>query len=134
MKMSKTQSAFSFTFTSCTQTVSLVIHLISNSVAIYAAAYLVNGINFNGNWLVLLFAGLVMGAINFFVKPVLKLIAFPFILITFGLFTFVINMALLWTVDLLIKELTIETLLALFWGTVIISVVNFTLSHLVPKA
>ena len=132
--MSKTQSAFSFTFTSCTQTVSLVIHLISNSVAIYAAAYLVNGINFNGNWLVLLFAGLVMGAINFFVKPVLKLIAFPFILITFGLFTLVINMALLWTVDLLVKELTIETLLALFWGTVIISVVNFTLSHLIPKS
>ena len=113
---------------------SFLIHLFSNSVAIYSAAYFVNGINFDGNWVVLLFAGVVLGVINFFVKPVLKLIAFPFILITFGLFTFVINMALLWTVDLLIKELTIETLLALFWGTVIISVVNFTLSHLIPKS
>ena len=113
---------------------SFLIHLISNSVAIYAAAYFVNGITFSGNWLVLLFAGLALGVINFFVKPFLKLLAFPFILITLGLFTLIINMALLWTVDLLIKELTIETLLALFWGTVIISVVNFTLSHLTGKS
>lgn len=118
----------------CLIDMSFLLHLVSNSIALYAAAYFVNGINFNGNWLVLLFAGLVMGVINFCVKPVLKLLAFPFILITFGLFAIVINMMLLWAVDFFFNELTIESILALFWGSVIISVVNSILSHLVRKS
>lgn len=109
---------------------SLVIHLLSNSLAIYIAAYLVPKITFTGDWKIILIAGLIMGIINFFIKPVLKLLAFPLIILSLGFFTIVINMFLLWIVDLLIQELVIQGILALFFGTIIISVTNVFTSAL----
>ncbi len=44
-----------------------------------------------GGWKLYLVAGVVLGLLNTFIKPLLKVLGFPFILITFGLFTLVIN-------------------------------------------
>ncbi len=110
---------------------SLIVHLLSNSLAIYVAARLVPEITFTGDLKILLMAGVAMGLINFFAKPILKLITFPLILLSLGLFTIVINMLLLWVVDLLITELVIQGILALFLGTIIISVVNAVASLLI---
>jgi len=104
----------------------LIVRILTNALAIFLAAKLVDGITLvNENDLsVLLFAGLILGMINFFVKPVLKLVSAPLILFTLGLFTIVINIISLFLLDCLVDELSISSWIAAFWGVVVISAVN----------
>jgi len=79
--------------------------------------------------LTLLIAGLILGLINVFIKPILKLISFPLLILSLGLFTLVINMALLWLLEYFVAELTITGLWSYFWGSLIISLVNLVFGY-----
>ncbi|MFH1611736.1 MAG: phage holin family protein [bacterium] len=103
-----------------------IVQILTNAVAIFLASCLVPGFVFSGNILMLLVTGLVLGLINFSIKPILKLISAPLILLSLGLFIFIINIALLWFLDYLIPELVITGMWAYFWGVIIISVVNLS--------
>ncbi len=71
-------------------------------------------------------AGFVLGVINFAVKPILDFITIPLKIITFGLFSIFLNMAIVWTVDVLILG-KIFTLWTLFLATIILSILNLIL-------
>ena len=49
------------------------------------------GLSYGSDWWALLVAGLVFTIVNFFVKPVLAILSIPFIIVTFGIFYFLIN-------------------------------------------
>ena len=104
----------------------LIIRILTNALAIFLAVKLVDGINLTdeNNLMVLLFAGLILGLINFFVKPILKLISAPLILFTLGLFTIVINIVSLFLLDYLVDEFSVSGWTAAFWGVIVISAVN----------
>jgi len=91
------------------------------------------GIPFTAGWQILILIGFVLGLINFFVKPILKTIALPLRILTLGLFGLVINMGLIWIVDLLFEELTISWFWPLFWVTLIIWGLNIILPGFIPK-
>jgi len=78
------------------------------------------GIEFTASWQILLLIGFALGLINFFIKPILKMITLPLRILTFGLFSLVINVGIIWTVDILFPELVISGIIPLFWTTVII--------------
>lgn len=111
----------------------LIIHVLSNSLGIWAAARLVPGIYFNGNWKWLILAGAVLGFINFFIKPIVKIISLPLIWVTLGLFTIVINILMFNLVAHIVPALVIETWTAAFWAVVVISVINFIISSLISE-
>ena len=104
----------------------LIIRILTNALAIFLAVKLVDGITLTdeNNLTVLLFAGLILGLINFFVKPILKLISAPLILFTLGLFTIIINIVSLFLLDYLVDELSVSGWIAAFWGVIVISAVN----------
>ena len=110
-----------------------IVQILSNGLAILLADYLTEGIVFTGNVLTLLIAGLILGLINFFLRPILKLISLPLIALTLGLFIIVINMGLLWLLNYLAPELTISGFSAYFWGTIIISAVNIFVGLTIKK-
>ncbi len=91
------------------------------------------GIPFTTNWHILILIGFVLGIINFFIKPILKVITFPLRMVTLGLFGLIINMVIIWVVDLLFLELTISGILPLFWVTIIIWGLNLVIPRFVPK-
>jgi putative membrane protein len=91
------------------------------------------GIEFTTSWQILLLVGSALGLINFFIKPVLKMITLPLRMLTFGLFSLVINMLMIWTVDILFPELVIQGIIPLFWTTVIIWGVSLLLGLYQPK-
>jgi len=101
-----------------------IVQILTNSIAIFLASYLIDGFLFTGDILKLLVAGLVLGLINFLIKPILKLISAPLIILSLGLFLIIINMGLLWLLAYLMPELTITGLWAYFWGVLTISIVN----------
>ncbi len=109
---------------------SFIVRIIGNAIALYVAFYLVPGFAVSGSIEQYLIAGFVLAILNLIVRPILKLISFPLILLTLGLFTLVINALILWLLDYLVPFITIESLLALFGATIIISIVNLFFSRI----
>ncbi len=101
-----------------------VYQILVNAVAIKLASYFIPGFVFSGNWVSLAWVAVLLTLVNFFLKPVIKLVAGPLILLTLGLFTIVINMIMLYIVDYYVPELKISGLAPLFWGTVLIGAFN----------
>jgi len=98
------------------------------------AARFVPGVQFTGDYKMLLIIGGALGIINFFIKPILKTISLPIRILTLGLFSLVINMGLVWLIEILFpKELEIIGLLPLFWTTLIIWALNFFFGLYNPK-
>ncbi len=99
----------------------LLFHILAGILGLFLAARFVPGVEFFGTVKMLLLIGSILGLINFFIKPILKTISLPLRFLTFGLFSLVINMGLVWLVEILFpKELEITGLIPLFYTTVII--------------
>jgi len=77
-----------------------------------------------GDFWYLLLAGAVIGVINGIVKPILKLLSLPLIILTAGLFSTVINVGLVWFADYLLDGLTINGFLPLLATTVILTIIH----------
>jgi len=76
----------------------------------------------------LLGASLMLGIINAFVRPVLLLLSLPFIIVTMGLFIFVVNALLLLLVEKLIPGFSVDGFGSAFFGAIIIGIVSWILS------
>lgn len=73
--------------------------------------------------------GVVIGLINFFIKPALDIITFPIRVLTLGLFSLILDMGVVWTADILFDSLIIVGIIPLFWTTLIIVI----LSSILPR-
>ncbi len=102
---------------------------IITTVAVLVAAHLVRNIHYD-NWQALLVATLVLGLLNAFIKPVLMVLSLPFLLLTLGLFTLVINAVLLYTVGQVIAGFHVDTFGAAILGALIVSVLTLVLNSL----
>ena len=95
-----------------------------NTVALFVASWLLSGLSYGRDWWALLVAGLVFTIVNFFVKPVLAVLSIPFIVVTFGIFYFLINVLMIYLTHWIVPQFTIAT----FWwaalAAVIVSAVN----------
>ena len=110
--------------------------IIVGILGLYLAILLVPGVAISGGEELtqqgvksLFLAGAVLGLINFFIKPIVKIITFPLRLLTFGLFGLVINMAMVWIVDIIFPELVIANLSAIFWTSLIIWLLSWSISR-----
>ena len=105
---------------------------IINAVAVYAAVLIVPGIEYRGDWLGVLWLALIAGLLNAFIRPVLKLLTCPLIVMTLGLFTLVINTFIFWLTSSIGQAFGIGITLDGFWpaflGGLVISIVSVILS------
>lgn len=113
--------------------VKLIFQIIAGIASLWLAIKFVPGVEFAGEIKYLLLAGGFLGLINFFIKPLLKIITLPLKILTFGLFSLVINMAMVWLVDIFFPELIIQGLIPLFWTTVIVWLVSLFLGLYAPR-
>ena len=104
--------------------VKLIFQAIAATAGLWLAVRFVPGVEFVGEIKYLILAGVVLGIINFFIKPILNLVTLPLRIITFGLFSLIINMALIWIIDVVFPELIIQGIIPLFWTTLIVWVVS----------
>lgn len=116
--------------------VRLLVRILINALALWLAAILVPGIHAGSFWSILAIA-LVFGFVNALIRPVLKLLSCPVILLTLGLFTLVINALMLmltaWLGSGLGIDFKVDGFLAAFVGALLISIVSTLLSWvLVP--
>ena len=67
-----------------------IIKVVIAAVALWLAAVIVPGIDYDG-WVNLLLAGLLLGLVNAFVRPVVTILTLPVTIVTLGLFLLVLN-------------------------------------------
>jgi len=111
---------------------SLAVRLLVNTVAIYVAVLLLPGIDFDRGPLRFLAVAALLGMVNSLLRPVLAVLTCPLVLLTLGLFTFVINAVLLqvtaWLSDQLGLGFHVAGFWSAFWGALVISFVSTLLS------
>lgn len=111
----------------------LLLQIISGILGLFLAIRFISGVEFEGKIQILLFAGFILGLLNFFLKPILKFITLPLWFLTFGLFSFVINMTMIWLVDIIFPELIIEGVFPLFLTTFWVLGISLLVSIFLPK-
>ncbi len=96
------------------------------------AASVVHGIHYAG-FPDLLVAGLLLGFLNAFVKPILVILTLPFLILTLGLFTLVINALMLYGVGHIMRpsSFQVDSFSAAFWGGLVISIVSMLLNAMI---
>lgn len=113
----------------------LLLRWLINGVALYVAAELVHGIHADGGWQVLAVMALIFGLVNALIRPILKFLTCPLIVLTLGLFTLVINALMLLLASWLGRIFGLGFYVAgfrpAFWGALVISLVSFALTMLI---
>jgi putative membrane protein len=98
-----------------------------NLLALVTAAVLIKGIRIQSIEMGILAAG-ILGIVNAVIRPVVLILTLPINLLTLGLFTLVINAAMLMLVSMVVPGFVIESFSAAFLGALIVSVVSWTLN------
>ena len=105
-----------------------------NAVALFAAVLIVPGIQFNGPWTGILWLALIFGLLNALVRPLLKFLTCPLILLTLGLFTILINTAMLMLTSNIGQSFGIGFTVDGFWqallGSLVISFVSVVMGFI----
>ena len=103
-----------------------------NAVALYAAVLIVPGIDFNGEWIGVIWLALIIGLLNTLVRPLLKFLTCPLIILTLGLFTIVINTLILMLTNSIGQAFNLGLTVDGFWsallGSLVISIVSVIMS------
>lgn len=74
----------------------IILGIILNGIALYGVTLILSDIQYIGGVKFFLVAGLIIGFLNIFVKPLMKLLSFPLVILTIGIFTLVINAIIFW--------------------------------------
>ncbi|MDT8304623.1 MAG: phage holin family protein [Anaerolineae bacterium] len=110
----------------------LLVRLIINAIALWAAVQLVPGLGYDGAPLTLVFVALIFGVVNALVRPLITLLTCPLIVATLGLFVLVINGIMLaltaWLSRLFDLGFYVENFWAALLGALVISIVSAILS------
>ncbi len=104
-----------------------LLRVVFNAIAIYVTAYVVAGIRYDGGIVELLIAGLLLGALNAVLKPLLVFLALPLIIVTLGLFYFVLNGIILLLLAMLLPSLSISGIFSAVVGSLFLGLVNLVL-------
>jgi len=109
-----------------------LLRLLINAAALWVATKVVPGVTHTGDGATLLLVALVFGLLNALLRPVLALLSCPLLILTLGLFTFIINAVILLLTSSLSGSLGIGFHVDGFWsaflGALVVSVVSILLS------
>jgi len=112
-----------------------LVRLLVNAAALWVATQVVSGVTFDGGPLPMLGVALVFGVVNALLRPVAKILTFPIIIVTLGIFALVINGLMLWLTSSLSSALGlgfhVSGFWAAFWGAIVVSLVSLVLSMLI---
>lgn len=101
-----------------------------STLAVLVAVYIERGIHYQ-QWFDLAAASLVLGILNTLARPLLMILTLPLLILTLGLFRFVINALLLYFVGCLLRpHFYVDSFRDAFWGALIISLVSVVLNTL----
>lgn len=121
--------------------VSLIIRVIVNALALWAAVFLIDGIDVQaddtvGQIFVYLVVGAIFGVVNAVIKPIVKAVGCLFYALTLGLIGLVVNALLFmltaWIAGLFELPFQVDGFWPAFWGALVVTIVSWVLSMFLP--
>ena len=109
----------------------ILLRFACNAVALYVAAWAISGVSYGDDWWSLLIAAAVFTLVNMWVKPILTILSLPFIIVTLGLFLFLLNILMLYITDWL-TDFDLRSFGAAALAAIVVSIVNWVLGMLLP--
>jgi len=110
----------------------IIVNLFISTAAVLIASYIIPGIQV-ANLGTAVVVAVVMGILNTIIKPILIFLTLPITIITLGLFTLVINAALVLVVDNLVPGFTVSGFLAALIFSIVLSIVGGFLNSMKSK-
>jgi len=102
-----------------------IIRFLGTVAAVYLTVNLVPGITVAGGWTTILLVALVWSVITLVIRPVLSILTLPITIITFGLFSLVLNALLFYAMTLVIPGFEVSGFFAALLGAIALSIVSW---------
>jgi putative membrane protein len=110
----------------------IIVRILVNAVALYATTF-VPGITWKGDLIRLVIAGAILGLFNLIVRPLAMLLSIPLLVVTLGLFYFILNGILLWLAQFVLPGYAVSGLVAGILGALVMTVVNWVIHAIVGR-
>ena len=102
----------------------IIVRVLVNAVALYATTF-VPGITWKGDLIRLVIAGAILGLFNLIVRPLAMLLSLPLLIVTLGLFYFILNGILLWLAQFVLPGYAVSGIVAGILGALVMTLVNW---------
>jgi len=112
--------------------IKLLVHLLVSALLLLLVSQLVTGIHFTGFRAALL-AALVLGIVNFLVRPILVLITLPVTILTLGLFLIVVNALMLKLTSVFVSGFVIDSFFSALIAAVLLGLFNLVVSAIMHR-
>jgi len=103
--------------------------LIINSLALLVVEYIIPGFEL-ADYKALLVTTIIIGVVNTFIRPTIQVIALPISILTLGIFAFLINVVLLYSVAYIVPGFEITSFLTATAASILLALVSSFLNHL----
>lgn len=103
----------------------ILLRWIVNFLGLWLAASLLGGVSYNEHWPVLVWAALIFSIVNGLIRPLIILLTLPAIVLTLGMFTFVINAFMLYLVTIVYPKFQLASIWSALAAAAIIWAVNY---------
>jgi putative membrane protein len=111
----------------------LLVQWLLSAIALLIVSQIVPGIHVDGLWPALI-ASLVIGLLNATFGMILKIITFPFSIITLGLFLLVINGLMLLLASSIVRGFTVRGFVPAFWGAAVLALLGMAIRAITKNA
>ena len=112
--------------------VELLTRLVINAALLMIVSRLVPGLYVEG-WGSAFIGAIVLGLVNFFVRPVMVVLTFPLTIVTMGLFLLVVNALMLWLVSGIVPGIHLRGFGSAILGSLLFSLLNLAISSMVKR-
>ena len=103
------------------------------TLAVLATPYIAHGVQVN-SFLTALVVAALLGFVNTVVKPVIKVLTLPINLLTFGLFSIVLNGLFFWMISVVVPGFSVGGFGNAVWGAIVVSVLHWIINKAFGEA
>jgi putative membrane protein len=109
----------------------MILRYLGTVAAVVLTVYLVPGISVAGGWETILLVALVWSVITMVIKPVLTILTLPITILTFGIFSLILNALLFWLMAVIVPGFMVSGFLAAFVGALVLSILSWLIHQVV---
>lgn len=102
-----------------------ILKFLGTVAAIMLTVYIVPGVLIADNWTTILLAALVWSVITMIIRPILTILTLPITIVTFGLFSLVLNAFLFWAMAAIVPGFAVSGFWAAFIGSLVLSILTW---------
>ena len=110
----------------------LLLRIAGTAVAVYLVVQNISGISVSEGWVTIGVVALVWSVITMVIRPVLRILTLPITLITFGLFSFILNAVLFWAMTLVVPSFHVSGFIPALIGAFLLSLCTWLFERVIP--